>query len=370
MTKHFVRNVLDYEVLTNTGWQPFAGVSTRGENPIYVTRFSNGAVVESSPNHEFVRASGRTVRADKIKVGARILSENGVVRVEECGKTDRVELTYTLVEVGTEHFYFTNGILSKNCEFVSDEETLISPLALIGLKSSDPIFYTGTVRWYEEPLPNHAYVVALDPSLGTGGDYSAIQVFRIPEMVQVAEWRHNHTDTRGQVRILLQTLMFLDATLRENVEQRGEPEIFWTVENNTLGEAVLLVIEDTGEDRFPGLFVSERKRKGQPRGRFRKGMNTTAQRKIAACARVKSLIESGRAALNSALLIREFKNFVAKESSFSAKPGETDDLVMAMLLIVRALDVALYWGADAGDLREYISDDELEDTGEGMPIVM
>ena len=38
------------------------------------------------------------------------------------------------------------------------------------------------------------YVVSLDPSLGTGGDYAAIQVFELePTFEQVAEWQHNLT---------------------------------------------------------------------------------------------------------------------------------------------------------------------------------
>jgi len=370
LTKQFIPNTIGYEVLTDTGWQPFKGIGTMGINTIHVVTFTNGAVVETSPNHEFVRWNGKTVRADRIRRGMKIAAETGMVKVLAHTKTTRNEITFTLVDVGTERFYFTNGILSKNCEFVSSDETLINPLTLMRMKGSDPLFYVKTCRWYEEPEPNRAYVLALDPSLGTGGDYSALQVFKLPEMTQVAEWRHNHTDTRGQILMLLQTLLFLDGTLRDDPRQRGEPDIYWTVENNTLGEAALLIIEDTGEDRFPGLFVSERRRKGVSRGRFRKGMTTTASRKLAACARLKSLIESDRMKVNSALLIRELKNFVGKQSSFSAKPGETDDLVSATLLVIRALDVALYWGAQSGNLREIITDDELEDDTSGDPLPM
>ena len=41
--------------------------------------------------------------------------------------------------------------------------------------------------------------------------------------------------------------------------------------------------------------------------------------------------------VNSASLISELKNFVAHGTSYAAKPGETDDLVMAALLAVRML---------------------------------
>lgn len=253
-------------------------------------------------------------------------------------------------------------------EFVTDDETLINPLTLTRLKSALPDFYTGTVRWYDAPKANHAYLVGLDPSLGTGRDYGAIQVFELPSMKQVGEWQHNHTAPRGQVRVLLQVLTFLDATLRDDPEQMGDPEIFWTVENNSIGEAVLQVIEDTGEENFPGMMVSERRRKGQVR-RFRKGMHTDNRKKLSACARFKSLVESDRMQINSAQLIRELKHFVAKETSFSAKPGEHDDLVSACLLITRMLDVVLHWGTDATDLKEVISEAELYED-EPLPVVL
>jgi hypothetical protein len=41
--------------------------------------------------------------------------------------------------------------------------------------------------------------------------------------------------------------------------------------------------------------------------------------------------------LYSRSLISELKTFVAHGTSYAAKPGETDDLVMASLLIVRML---------------------------------
>jgi hypothetical protein len=37
------------------------------------------------------------------------------------------------------------------------------------------------------------------------------------------------------------------------------------------------------------------------------------------------------------MLISELKNFIAKGSSFEAKIGETDDLVMSMLLAIRMM---------------------------------
>ena len=54
------------------------------------------------------------------------------------------------------------------------------------------------------------HIVGLDPAMGTGGDYSAIEVWSlIPELVQVAEWQSNRTDVRGQVKTMHDILTIL-----------------------------------------------------------------------------------------------------------------------------------------------------------------
>ena len=159
----------------------------------------------------------------------------------------------------------------------------------------------------------------------------------------------------------------LDGELREHPEQHGDPEIFWTVENNTIGEAVLQIIEDTGEDRFPGQMVNEKKKKGQTR-RFRKGMNTDNRKKLSACVKLKSLIESGRMTINSRNLVTELKNYVATGASYAAKQGTTDDLVSATLLITRMLEVVADWAGGNEAIKEAIGDVELFGDSDDEPL--
>jgi len=256
------------------------------------------------------------------------------------------------------------------CQFFSDDETLINPMTLSRISTMPPIGYTGTVRWYCDPEPNHAFLVALDPAMGTERNYGAIEVFQMPEMIQVAEWQHNGLAARHQVRVMMEVLYEIDGILRGHPQQVADPEIYWTFENNSLGEGVLTIVEDTGEERFPGSLITERRRKGISMKRVRRGLHTNARNKMSACARLKSLVESDRMTINSNNLLRELKNFVATGNSFAAKSGETDDLVSATLMIVRMLDIALAWGTSAGDLREYISDSEIGDEVEPMPVVI
>ena len=223
-----------------------------------------------------------------------------------------------------------------DCEFLVFDETLISSLKLVTMEGEKPLMNMGQTRWYKKLSKQCSYVVALDPSMGTGGDYSAIQVFELPSYTQVAEWRHNTSPITGQVRVLKD---ILDHIASETNNPQG---IYWSVENNGLGEAALIVINDFGEENLPGLFVSEPMRKGHVR-KFRKGFNTTHSTKISACSRMKTMIENDKMKISSGALISELKGFIATGSSYQAKTGETDDLISALLLVIRIMSVLKDW---------------------------
>ena len=216
------------------------------------------------------------------------------------------------------------------CEFIIYDETLIDPLKLVEMTGKEPKNRMGQVRWYKQPSPENIYLVTLDPSSGTGGDYSAIQVLEVPSMIQVAEWQHNKSPVEKQMKVMMEIMHYIKE------QTRSLSEIYWTVENNTIGEAALVVIRDTGEESFPGDFLHEPKRIQGKKGR--KGYHTTHKNKMEACLQLKRLIESNKIHLNSKALISELKNFVSSGNSFKAKPGATDDLVMALVIAIRMVE--------------------------------
>ena len=210
------------------------------------------------------------------------------------------------------------------CEFIIADETLIAATTLVDLEGIEPVSRMGQVRWYKKPKKGNIYTVALDPSLGTGGDPAAIQIFEANTTTQVGEWKHNKTDIPTQIKLLAQINKYIEDCTGE------ASNIYYSIENNSIGEAALISLNEYGESNIPGLFLSEK-------GKKRKGFNTTQKVKLSACAKFKTLVESKKMTINSRSLVSELKSFIASGGSYAAKIGETDDLVMASLLTVRMM---------------------------------
>lgn len=228
------------------------------------------------------------------------------------------------------------------CEFIIADETLINPSTLIDLQGIEPITRMGQVRWYQKPKKGNIYTVALDPSIGTGNDPAAIQIFEANSVTQVGEWKHNKTDIPTQIKLIAQINKYI-------VECTGEPNnLYYSVENNSIGEAALVSLNEYGENNIPGTFISEP-------GKKRKGFNTTQKSKLTACAKFKTLIESKKLTVNSRSLISELKAFVANGGSYAAKIGDHDDLVMASLLSIRMIQEL---GSYHFELDSYVRDHE------------
>ena len=196
--------------------------------------------------------------------------------------------------------------------------------------------------------------------MGTGGDNAAITVWEAPSMEQVAEWYHNKTPIEGQMKVLRQILLEL--------WESGKPEIYWSIESNTLGEAALVIIRDTGEENFPGVFLSEKRSDGG--NRKRKGFTTTNRNKQKSCARLKQWIETGQMGIHSEPMITELKNFIAKGSTYQAKEGCRDDLVSSMLVFVRMMEYIAKWDEGVSDAINSNIDDEYGENRAPLPLIM
>ena len=327
--EELVKNNIGLQVLTDAGWSTFDGVLNKGKKQIALVQLENSSI-KATLDHEVFTDNFNSISVKQLKPGTKIRTTHGIQKVVSV-TTSGLEKVYDLLNVEKNHRFYANNILCSNCEFIINDETLIAPTKLIDLRGIEPLFKTGEVRWYKQPVKDRIYTVSLDPSLGTGGDPAAIQVFEANTTEQVAEWRHNRTDIPTQIRIFTNIIQYIYDIVRD------DKTIYYSVENNTIGEAALISIAEYGEENIKGYFLSDPQQSVSRR--TRKGFNTTHKPKLAACAKLKNLVETDRMKINSPSLISELKNFVAVGTSYQAKIGETDDLVMSTILAVRMLQV-------------------------------
>ena len=75
--------------------------------------------------------------------------------------------------------------------------------------------------------------------------------------------------------------------------------------------------------------------------------------------------------IKSKNLISELKTFVSRGNSFSAKPGETDDLVMSMIINARLIKyVATFDEGVYDSVTTNLSDYDDNDDDSALPILM
>ena len=200
----------------------------------------------------------------------------------------------------------------------------------------------------------------MDPSAGVRKDDSVIQVLMLPDMVQVAEWSNNQTSPKKQTQMLKDLVNYIYAELKQ-LDPKSEPDIYYTFENNSVGEAIIVSLHEIGENTINGQLINE---PGMKTTKHRKGLNTNTRTKVQSCTRLKTLIETDRMTINSELLVRQLKFYVSKGDSFSGKAGEHDDAVSAALLCVRLMQIATSWDESIASI---FRDEAEESTREPMP---
>lgn len=351
---NYRENKLGLKVLTDDGYKSFSGIAHIGNEIIYRINIEDNLFLECSGKHRLYVDDMKKISVKDLTNKNLVNTVFGKKKIISIIKTDRVEPVYDLIDVEGNHRYYTNSVLSSNCQFISSDETLIDSEFLVSkLKSKQEIFSIKKVRWFSEPEPNHIFGVSLDPSMGTGGDASAIQVFDLTTMTQIAEWKDNRTPTDRQLNVVYDILSYLYYTLSENPHHKGEPEIYWSYENNGCGEGIQVALKLIGEEKFPGTLISDTTK--------RNGMNTTMKNKLTACSIFKRMLEKKKLTIISAPLISQLKGFVYSGGSYKAKPGMNDDLVMATMLMIRIYEIVSKWEdniADEGDLLDDDNDDD------------
>ena len=84
------------------------------------------------------------------------------------------------------------------------------------------------------------------------------------------------------------------------------------------------------------------------------------------CAKFKTLVETEKVKIKSKMLISELKSFIASGNSYAAKIGDTDDLVMSTMLVMRMAQTLKSYNPE---LENHIRDTDDYDQSP-MPFIM
>ena len=306
-------------VKTPTGFKSFSGIQKVYKPFYHWIIFEDGTEIKCSENHSFgsekIKAS--TIKVDDILQGKKIVY-NEIVE-------EGIYL-YDLLDVGEDNLYYSNNIVSHNCEFLGSVDTLIAPSKLKSLVYDAPIKQSKGLDVYENAFPDKDYVITVDVARGVGSDYSAFVVFDIttfPHKI-VAKYRNN------EIKPMLFPNIIYDVAKNYN-------SAFILCEVNDVGDQVAAIIKYDLEYQNL-LMCSMRGRAGQIVGQGFSGKKTQLGIKMSktvkkiGCLNLKTMIEEDKLIFNDYEIISELTTFIQKHNSFEAEEGCNDDLAMCLVI--------------------------------------
>jgi hypothetical protein len=216
-----------------------------------------------------------------------------------------------------------------NVNFLGSTSTVVSPATLEFLFSQykkDPLLLDmkGKFRVYETPLKDCNYVLGVDSSKGTGGDYSVVQVLKIIsrkpiQYEQVSVYESNSTDI----------YLFTDIVHRISLYYNGA---YIMVENNAEGSTVVNKLWwDIETDKLVNSGVKQ----------VDLGIRATKNTKPRAVLLMKKLIEDHCLKINDKQTVEQLASFIEDKGRFYGKDLH-DDLVSALYWAVYITELNIF----------------------------
>lgn len=359
------KNLSKYEILTPLGYQDFQGVKKITKRGFIDFEFSDGSNFKCSLNHPFIQPNGEIIISHNLDMGEPVQGKNGFIYPikKEINYTDELEM-YDVVESKPHHLYYTNDIVSHNCDFLGSDATLISGKKLRSMVFKRPTISQNGLDVFQEPIVDtitdamgltvrvpHKYVLCADTAQGRELDYSAfiiVDVTEIPYKI-VAKYKSN----------IISTINF--------------PDVIYDAARRYNNAYVLIEIND-GRDVAQSLHYdleyeniltcTTKGRAGQILSAgFSKnpqyGLKMTAPVKKIGCANLKSLIEMDKLLLIDVDIIMELSTFVRINNSYKAdlEAGNHDDLVMCMVIFSWLIQQKYFKELLESDIRSRMRDE-------------
>lgn len=320
-----VKNHKNIKILTPNGYESFFGVNKIKKDTYAHLIFENGKELKCSLDHPLSTIEG-IIKAKDLDKNTEILTKSGGTFLKSRRVVRKDIELFDIVNSGRDHLYYTNNIVSHNCEFLGSVDTLISGAKLSTLTQERPIKSNAGFDIYENPKEDHQYVITVDVARGVEIDYSAFVVFDIttfPYRV-VAKYKNN------EIKPMMFPYIIRDAGKVYN-------DAYLLCEINDVGDQVASALHYDLE--YPNvLMCSMRGRAGQIVGQGFSGKKTQMGVKMSknvkkvGCINLKAIIEEEKLIFNDYDIISELTTFVQKYSSFEAEEGCNDDLTMCLVI--------------------------------------
>jgi len=316
---------------TPDGWSQFSGVRKSTSTGSVTIHTNSGKKLECTTDHLMYSRYG-WMAADLLDIDDVVMTVDGYEHIMhvQVDKFSTMSM-YDAVSVANKSQYFTDGILSHNCNFLGSSGTLIEGSKLKNLVHKIPLAETQFMKVYAQPEADHVYVCTVDVARGKGLDYSAFQIIDVTAMPykQVCVYRDNNI-----------TPIDYAETIHRSIQRYNQA--YTLVEVNDIGEQVAEVLHYEFEVETL-MFTESAGRSGKriSTGFSKssdKGIRTTKSVKSVGCNMLKMLIEQDQLILSDFQTINELSTFSRKGVSYEAESGCHDDLVMGLVLFAWMTD--------------------------------
>jgi len=244
------------------------------------------------------------------------------------------------------------------CNFLGSSNTLINAQTLGAMSSIDPIYMKDGLELFEDPEPNHTYVIGVDTARGVGGDYSAFTVVdatAVPYKL-VAKYRNNKIPPMLYPNII-------------NKIGRDYNDAHVLIEINDIGQQVADILHS--ELEYDNILTTAKDANRQYLSpgfgkATQMGVRMTKQVKRQGCFTLKSLLEEKKLLIFDADTISEFSTFIEKQGSWMADEGYFDDLVMSLVLFAWVTSNSYFADLTDIDIREKLYDNQMKQIEEEL----
>jgi hypothetical protein len=354
-----VLNKNDLKILTPFGHEDFYGINKVEKDEYIHLTFTDDRELKCSLDHPIQTIEG-IIKAKDLDKTTEVFTKNGGCFVKNKKIIKKKIDLYDIVNSGKHHLYYTNDIVSHNCEFLGSVDTLISGAKLASLVQERPIKSNSGLDIYEDPIEGHNYAITVDVARGVDLDYSAFVIFDITQLPYKIVGKYKNNEIKP---------MIFPYVIRDTANAYNNSYILCEI--NDVGDQVANALHYEMEC-INVLMCFQRGRAGQTVGqgfsgrKAQMGVKMSKNTKKVGCINLKAILEEEKLIIHDYDIIQELTTFVQKSNSFEAEEGAHDDLTMCLVIFSWLVTQDYFKEMTDNDVRKRLYEDQQKQLEQDM----